>query len=184
TLTEVGDFISKLRHRGRWKVFSKKHFGHRIDRIPWQMIKPSGDMMCQGVRKEIQMKGVIGDPIHFDTLGDMQEFVRMLVSILTRKFMKLARILDLLNHVILKSKLRCLNSNQGNWSTPTIQRWLAQFLHSPEVRNWWITVSFSGHFKIVQESWINTRSSSDCKLGIIKRWKEISCRRTSAHAPK
>nr|GEZ65357.1 hypothetical protein [Tanacetum cinerariifolium] len=35
----------------------------------------------EGVRKEIQMKGVIGDPIHFDALGDMQEFVKMLVSI-------------------------------------------------------------------------------------------------------
>nr|GEX63803.1 reverse transcriptase [Tanacetum cinerariifolium] len=83
--------------------------------------------------------------------------------------MKLARILNLLNHVILKSKVRYLNSNRGNLSTPTIQRWLAQFLHSPEVRNWWITVSFNGHFEIVQESRINMRSSSDCKLGIIKR---------------
>nr|GEU44389.1 hypothetical protein [Tanacetum cinerariifolium] len=54
------------------------------------MIKPSGGMMCQGVRKEIQTKGIIGDPIHFDTLGDMQEFVKMLVSIVTRKSMKLA----------------------------------------------------------------------------------------------
>nr|GEV77107.1 hypothetical protein [Tanacetum cinerariifolium] len=51
TLTEVGDFISELRHHGRWKIFSKKHFGHLIkciDRIPWQTIKPSGGMMCQG----------------------------------------------------------------------------------------------------------------------------------------
>nr|GEZ29201.1 hypothetical protein [Tanacetum cinerariifolium] len=32
-------------------------------------IKPSGGMMCQGVRKEIQTKGVIGDSIHFDTLA-------------------------------------------------------------------------------------------------------------------
>nr|GEZ06686.1 reverse transcriptase domain-containing protein [Tanacetum cinerariifolium] len=56
----------------------------------------------------------------------MQEFVKMLVSIVTWKTMKLARILNLLNHVILKSKVRCLNSNRGNWSTPTIQRWLAQ----------------------------------------------------------
>nr|GEZ00969.1 hypothetical protein [Tanacetum cinerariifolium] len=92
-LTKVGDFISELRHHGRWKVFSKKHFGHLlkcIDRIPWKTIKPSGGMMCQGVRKEIHTKGVIGDPIHFDTLGDMQEFVKMLVSIVTRKTMKLA----------------------------------------------------------------------------------------------
>nr|GEY71753.1 hypothetical protein [Tanacetum cinerariifolium] len=51
--------------------------------------------------------------------------------------------------------------NRANWSTPTIQRWLAQFLHSPEVGNWWITVSFSGHFEIVLESRINMRSSSD-----------------------
>nr|GEZ96110.1 hypothetical protein [Tanacetum cinerariifolium] len=85
-------------------------------------IKPSGGMMCQGMRKEIQTKGVIGDSSHFDTLGDMQEFVKMLVSIITRKTMKLARILDLLNHVILQCKVRCLNRNQGNRSTPTIQR--------------------------------------------------------------
>nr|GEU71951.1 hypothetical protein [Tanacetum cinerariifolium] len=116
-------------------------------------------MMCQGVRKEIQTKGVIGDPIHFDTLGDMQEFVKMLLSIVTRKSMKLERVLNLLNHVILKSKVRCLNSNRGNWPTPTIQRWLAQLLHSPEVENWWITVSFSSHFKNVQESRISKRSS-------------------------
>nr|GEW51078.1 reverse transcriptase domain-containing protein [Tanacetum cinerariifolium] len=51
-----------------------------VDRIPWQTIKPSGGMMYQGVREEIHVKGVIGDPIHFDTLGDMQEFVKMLVS--------------------------------------------------------------------------------------------------------
>nr|GFA10290.1 hypothetical protein [Tanacetum cinerariifolium] len=139
----------------KWKVFSKKHFCHLlkcVNRIPWQTIKPSGGMMCQGLRKEIQTKGVIGDPIHFDALGDMQEFVKMLVRIVTRKSMKLARILNLLNHVILKSKVRCLNSNWGNSSTLTIQSWLAQFLHSPKVENWWITVSFSGHFKIVQES--------------------------------
>nr|GEZ74165.1 hypothetical protein [Tanacetum cinerariifolium] len=105
---EVDDFISELRHRG------------------------SGGMMCQGVRKEIQMKGVIGDPIHFDTLGDMQGFVKMLVSIVTRNSMKSARILNLLKHVILKSKVHCLNSNLGNWSTMTIQRWLAEFLHSPK----------------------------------------------------
>nr|GFC59936.1 hypothetical protein [Tanacetum cinerariifolium] len=83
---EVGDFISELRHHGRWKVFSKKHFCHLlkcIDRIPWETIKSSRGMMCQGVRKEIQMKGVIEDPIDFDTLGDMQEFVKMLVSIVT-----------------------------------------------------------------------------------------------------
>nr|GEU30681.1 hypothetical protein [Tanacetum cinerariifolium] len=83
------------------------------------MIKPICGKMCQGVRKEIQTKGVIGDSIHFDTLGDMQEFVKMLVSIVTWKTMKLARIMDLLNHVILKSKVRCLNSSRGNWSTPT-----------------------------------------------------------------
>nr|GFD23231.1 hypothetical protein [Tanacetum cinerariifolium] len=75
-------------------------------------IKPRGGMMCQGVRKEIQMKGVIGDAIYFDALGDMQEFVKMLIGIVTRKTMKLARIMDLLNHVILQSKVRCLNSNQ------------------------------------------------------------------------
>nr|GEV22320.1 reverse transcriptase domain-containing protein [Tanacetum cinerariifolium] len=119
-------------------------------------------MMCQGVRKEIQTNGVIGDPIYFDTLGDMQEFVKMLVSIVTWKTMKLERILDLLNHAILKSKVHCLNSNRGNWSTPAIQRWLAQFLHSPEVRKWWIIFSFSDHIKIVQKSRINKRSSSDC----------------------
>nr|GFA33486.1 protein kinase-like domain, phloem protein 2-like protein [Tanacetum cinerariifolium] len=81
-LTEVGDFISELRHHGRWKVFSKKYFGHLLKciiRIPWQTIKPSGGMMCQGVRKEIQTKDVISDLIHFATLGDMQEFVKMLV---------------------------------------------------------------------------------------------------------
>nr|GEW11061.1 hypothetical protein [Tanacetum cinerariifolium] len=99
------------------------------------MIKPSGGMMCQGVRKEIKTKGVIGNPIHFDTLGDMQEFVKMLVSIVTQKFMKLERVLNLLNHVILESKIHCLNSNRGNWSTPTIQSWLAQLLHSSEVEN-------------------------------------------------
>nr|GFC85879.1 hypothetical protein [Tanacetum cinerariifolium] len=71
--------------------------------------------------------------------------------------MKLARILNLLNHVILKSKDRCLNSNRGNWSTATIQRWLAQFLHSPEVRNWWITVSFSG----ISKSFKRVGSSRD-----------------------
>nr|GEX41206.1 hypothetical protein [Tanacetum cinerariifolium] len=81
------------------------------------MIKPSSGMMCQGVRKEIQIKGVIGDPIHFDALGAMQEFVKMLISIVTRKSMKLARILNLLNHVILKFKVCCLNCNRGNWST-------------------------------------------------------------------
>nr|GEY64452.1 integrase, catalytic region, zinc finger, CCHC-type, peptidase aspartic, catalytic [Tanacetum cinerariifolium] len=32
-------------------------------------IKQSDGMMCQGVRKEIQMKGVIDDSIHFDTLA-------------------------------------------------------------------------------------------------------------------
>nr|GEZ10047.1 hypothetical protein [Tanacetum cinerariifolium] len=32
------------------------------------------------MRKEIQTKGVIGDSIHFDALGDMQEFVKMLVG--------------------------------------------------------------------------------------------------------
>nr|GEV47512.1 hypothetical protein [Tanacetum cinerariifolium] len=106
TLTEVGDFISELRHHGRWKIFSMKRFGHLlkcVDRIPWQMIKPSGGMMCQGMTKEIQTKGVIGDPIHFDTLGDMQEFVQMLANIITRKSIKLARILNLLNHVILRA---------------------------------------------------------------------------------
>nr|GEV51622.1 hypothetical protein [Tanacetum cinerariifolium] len=71
------------------------------------MIKPSGGKMCQGVRIEIQTKGIISDSIHFDALGDMQEFVKMLVSIVTWKTMKLARILDLLNHVIHKSKVRC-----------------------------------------------------------------------------
>nr|GFB59145.1 hypothetical protein [Tanacetum cinerariifolium] len=128
TLTEVGDFISELRHHGRWKIFSKKYFCHllkSVDRIPWHTIKPSSGMMCQGVMEEIQTKGVIGDSIHFDALGDLQEFVKMLVSIVTRKTMKLARILNLLNHLILKSKFRCLNSNRGNWSTPTIKRWLA-----------------------------------------------------------
>nr|GEZ99226.1 hypothetical protein [Tanacetum cinerariifolium] len=49
------------------------------------MIKPSGGMMRQGVRKEIQTKGVIGDAIHFDALGDMEEFVKILVRIVTRK---------------------------------------------------------------------------------------------------
>nr|GFB46463.1 reverse transcriptase domain-containing protein [Tanacetum cinerariifolium] len=67
-----------------WKVFSKKHFSQLLkcdDKITWKTIKPSGGMMYQRVRKEIQTKGVIGDPIHFDTLGDMHEFVKMLVSI-------------------------------------------------------------------------------------------------------
>nr|GEU73008.1 hypothetical protein [Tanacetum cinerariifolium] len=72
--------------------------------------------MCQGLKKEIQTKGVIGNPIHFDTLGDMQEFVKMLVSIVTRKSIKLARGLNLLDHIVLESKIRCLNNNQGNWS--------------------------------------------------------------------
>nr|GFB89674.1 hypothetical protein [Tanacetum cinerariifolium] len=63
-------------------------------------IKPSGGMMCQVVRKEIQTKGIIDDSLHFDTLGDMQEFIKMLVSIVTRKTMKLARIMNLLNHII------------------------------------------------------------------------------------
>nr|GEW13286.1 hypothetical protein [Tanacetum cinerariifolium] len=67
-------------------------------------IKPSGGMLCQGMRKEIQTKDVIDDTIHFDALGDMQEFVKMLIGIITRNTMKLARIQDLLNHVILKSK--------------------------------------------------------------------------------
>nr|GFA86733.1 hypothetical protein [Tanacetum cinerariifolium] len=49
------------------------------------MIKPSGGMMYQGMRKEIQTKGVIGDSIHFDALGDMQEFVKMLVSIVNQQ---------------------------------------------------------------------------------------------------
>nr|GEU82569.1 ribonuclease H-like domain-containing protein [Tanacetum cinerariifolium] len=80
-------------------------------------IKPSGGMTCQGVRKEMQSKGVIGDSIHFDALGDMQEFVKMLVGVFTWQTMKLAGILDLLNHVILQSKVRCLNSNRGNWAT-------------------------------------------------------------------
>nr|GEZ34258.1 reverse transcriptase domain-containing protein [Tanacetum cinerariifolium] len=61
--------------------------------------------MCQGMRKEIQTKGIIGYSIHFDALGDMQELVKMLISIITWKTMKLARIMDLLNHVILKSKV-------------------------------------------------------------------------------
>nr|GEX68289.1 putative nucleotidyltransferase, ribonuclease H [Tanacetum cinerariifolium] len=68
----VGDFISELRHHRGWKVFSEKHFSHLlkcVDRITWQTIKPSSGMMCQGVRKEIQTKGIIGDPIHFDTLA-------------------------------------------------------------------------------------------------------------------
>nr|GEW61487.1 Gag-Pol polyprotein [Tanacetum cinerariifolium] len=83
-------------------------------------IKSSGGMMCQGMRKEIQTKGVIDDSIHFDTLGDMQEFVKMLVGIITQKTMKLARILDLLYHVILQSKVRCLNNNRGNRNMATI----------------------------------------------------------------
>nr|GFA16007.1 hypothetical protein [Tanacetum cinerariifolium] len=33
--------------------------------------------MYQGIRKEIQTKGVIGDSIHFDVLGDMQESIKM-----------------------------------------------------------------------------------------------------------
>nr|GEU58451.1 hypothetical protein [Tanacetum cinerariifolium] len=98
-------------------------------------------MMCHGVRKEIQTKDVISDPIHFDALGNMQEFVKMLVSIVTQKSMKLARILDLLDHIVLKSKICCLNCNQGNWSTPTIQSWLAQLLYRSEVENWKITSS-------------------------------------------
>nr|GEU99537.1 reverse transcriptase domain-containing protein [Tanacetum cinerariifolium] len=75
-----------------WKIFSEKHFSHLLkcgDRIPWQTVKPNGGMMCQGVRKEIQTKGVIDDHIHFDALGNMQKFVKMLVSIVTRKSMKL-----------------------------------------------------------------------------------------------
>nr|GEV76986.1 reverse transcriptase domain-containing protein [Tanacetum cinerariifolium] len=101
---------------GKVENISQETFGHllkSVDRIPWQTIKPSGGIICQGVRKEIQTKRVIGDSIHFDTLGDMQEFVKMLVSIVTRKTMKLARIQDLLSHVILKSKVRCLNSNRA-----------------------------------------------------------------------
>nr|GFA26949.1 hypothetical protein [Tanacetum cinerariifolium] len=104
---EVGDFIFELRHHGRWKIFSKKHFDHllkSVDRIPWQTIKPNGGMMCQGVREEIETKGVIGDSIHFDALGDMQEFIKMHVGIITRKTMKLARILDLLIMSFLSQK--------------------------------------------------------------------------------
>nr|GEV84757.1 hypothetical protein [Tanacetum cinerariifolium] len=85
--------------------------------------------MCQGMRKEIEMKGVIGDSIHFDALCDMQEFVKMLISIVTRLTMKLARIMDLLNHVILKSKVRCLNSNKGNRATrPFKDGWHNSFI--------------------------------------------------------
>nr|GEV30694.1 zinc finger, CCHC-type, retrotransposon Gag domain protein [Tanacetum cinerariifolium] len=79
-----------------------------------EMIKPSGGMMCQGMRKEIQIKGVIDDSIHFDALDDMQEFIKMLVGIVTQQTMKLARNLDLLNHVILESKVCCLSSNQAS----------------------------------------------------------------------
>nr|GEX43358.1 hypothetical protein [Tanacetum cinerariifolium] len=68
-------------------------------------------MMCQGMKKEIQTKGVISDSIHFDALGDMQEFIKMLVGIITRQTMKLARILDLLNHVILESKCLAADGN-------------------------------------------------------------------------
>nr|GEX09850.1 reverse transcriptase domain-containing protein [Tanacetum cinerariifolium] len=170
THRDVDYFISELRHHGRWKIFSKKYFGHllkSVDIIPWQMIKPIGGMMSQRVRKEIQTKGVIAigpigpsrpfkDRWHYSSIvrrsrtgrspfpsaaisksfkrvgsardllrivssglsrGDIQEFVKMLVSIVTRKTMKLARILDLLNRVILKSKVLCLNSNRGNWAT-------------------------------------------------------------------
>nr|GEX13631.1 reverse transcriptase domain-containing protein [Tanacetum cinerariifolium] len=56
------------------------------------------------MKKEIQTKGVISDSIHFDALGDMQEFIKMFVGIITWQNMKLERILDLLNHVILQSK--------------------------------------------------------------------------------
>nr|GEX70183.1 uncharacterized mitochondrial protein AtMg00810-like [Tanacetum cinerariifolium] len=138
SIDEIGDFMSELCHHGGWKVFSKKHFSHLLnygDRIPWQTIKPSGGMMCQGVRKEIQTKGVIGDPIHFDTLGDVRKFVKILVSIVPQKSMKLARILGLLDHIVLKSKIHFLNCNQGNWSTPTIQSQLAQLLHRSKVGN-------------------------------------------------
>nr|GEV06593.1 hypothetical protein [Tanacetum cinerariifolium] len=77
-------------------------------------------MMFQGMRKVIQTKGIISDSIHFDALGDMQEFVKMLVSIVTRQTMKLARILDLLNHVILESKVRFLNIRQTSTASTTI----------------------------------------------------------------
>nr|GEW45632.1 hypothetical protein [Tanacetum cinerariifolium] len=69
------------------------------------MIKPSGSMMCQGMRKEIQTKGIIGDSIHYDALGDMQEFIKMFVGLISRQTMKLARFMDLLNHIILQSKI-------------------------------------------------------------------------------
>nr|GFB29371.1 hypothetical protein [Tanacetum cinerariifolium] len=88
----------------RW--LDNHSFNATISGSEEETIKPRGGMMCQGVRKEIQTKGVISDFIHFGTLGDMQEFIKMFVGIVTRKTMKLARILDLLNHVILKSKAR------------------------------------------------------------------------------
>nr|GEZ92748.1 hypothetical protein [Tanacetum cinerariifolium] len=72
------------------------------DSLHWaETIKPGGGMICQGMRKEIQSKGTIGDSIHFDALGDMQEFIEMLIGIITRQTMKLAGILDLLSHIIL-----------------------------------------------------------------------------------
>nr|GFB68905.1 hypothetical protein [Tanacetum cinerariifolium] len=176
--SEVGNWWITVSVSGHFEIIQESRINTRsflscklgiIKRIPWETINPSGGMMCQGVRKEIQTKGVIGDPIYFDTLGDIQEFVKMLVSIFTRKSMKFERVLNFLNHVILKSKIRCLNCNRGNWATPTIQCRLAQLLHKSEVGNWWITVSVSGHFEIIQESRINTRSFLSCKLGIIKR---------------
>nr|GEX70008.1 hypothetical protein [Tanacetum cinerariifolium] len=49
------------------------------------MIKPSGGMMRQGEREEIQAHGVIGDLVLLHTLGDMQEFIKMIVCIISRE---------------------------------------------------------------------------------------------------
>nr|GEW86925.1 hypothetical protein [Tanacetum cinerariifolium] len=49
--------------------------------------------------------------------------------------MKLARILELLDRVILKSEIHYLNCNRGSWSTPTIQSQLAQLLHRSKLGN-------------------------------------------------
>nr|GEU41450.1 retrovirus-related Pol polyprotein from transposon TNT 1-94 [Tanacetum cinerariifolium] len=87
---------------------TEKHLKEVIDQlracnIPMLRITIHRDVDGR-VRKEMQTKGFIGDSIHFDALDDMQEFVKMLVSIVTQKTMKLARILDLLNNVTRKSK--------------------------------------------------------------------------------
>nr|GEV04036.1 hypothetical protein [Tanacetum cinerariifolium] len=66
-------------------------------------------MMCQGMRKEIQTKGVVSDSIHLDALGDMQKFIKMLVAFNAAIFISEEEVIEL------DDSLRWAEVSQSLW---------------------------------------------------------------------